>query len=501
MKHVLCFLCCWLSSQVLFAELPHELRELQKWQGAILQRGLETPLRVKVRVPDATPVTLRVADREVKGRVQQGHLESTLPAFEEYGGPYTLQVEAGRWSAELTDVYVGEVWLCVGQSNMMFPMGKMHSSQTWEPALGESFPLFRFSGSKGWIASDGSKGSLTKLAGTPYYFGRELHKALQVPIGLKVVGAGGTSLWQWTPESLHEEPELADLKAIMLERNEIALDAKAKKLKLPKTNAYPAAQGFSSYKYPYFPVKFGSMDYSGWIPNYPSRGIVFWQGENDVGLSANYEQLFGAMISLWREKADREWPFIFIQLPSYRGGADGDGKLKGIEGLRDAQRRVAANMDNTHMMVSLDIFGEKPDIHPSNKQGYGTRLAQTVLGMVYEKDVPWRSPEFTSVRYEDGTALLRFDHVGGGLRNLNGDESLREFQLAGKDQVFHPAEARITAPNEVTLSSDAVAQPVAVRYAWNQAPHTDLVGEGNLPVSPFRSDDWELFPLIEEPQP
>ena len=150
-------------------------------------------------------------------------------------------------------------------------------------------------------------------------------------------------------------------------------------------------------------------------------------------------------------------------------------------------------------MVSLDIYGIKNDIHPSNKQGFGTRLAQTALGMVYGQDIPWQSPEYDRISVEGNALTVHFRHTGTGIKSTFADsetgKDVREFLLAGSDKVFHPATAVITSENTVVVTSDQVQEPQAVRYAWRKSPHVDLVGDGNLPVSPFRSDDWELWPI------
>ena len=202
------------------------------------------------------------------------------------------------------------------------------------PPKNDSFPLVRFrkgseKKSSGWQPAD-SYGVIKKLAGTPYYFGRELHKSLGIPIGIKVYGVGGTSLWLWTPESLHEQAELAPLKATMLERIEIFKKRLKENPDLSGKNMMPKpARGFAPQPSWLSGVargkkKFGMLDPSSWLPTTPCTGIVFWQGESDQGLGESYEHLFSAMIRHWRSQSDREWPFIFYSTTELSRGPQRD---------------------------------------------------------------------------------------------------------------------------------------------------------------------------------
>lgn len=470
----------------------------EKYQGAILQRDMENTVSGEVGSGHVHEVKVIFQGQTYAARVEKRRWSVDLPP-QPLGGPHSLTFLEGKaGSNTVDDIYFGDVWLCIGQSNMVFPMTKMHSPETWEPAIDDNFPMVRFPGRKGWQKSTDID-AIKNFPGTPYYFGRELHKALGVPIGLIPGGAGGTTLWQWTPGELHQSPELEGLYEVMKSRNDLAHEMAMAGKRMARDFQYPPAEGFSSYRYPYFPISFGVdgtglVDLENWVPRRAARGIIFWQGENDVGLSANYEPLFRGMLRRWRSNANRDWPFIFIQLPTYTDGPGAASNMDGIEGLRDAQRRVAASEANTQMMVSYDIYGR--GIHPASKEAYGSRLAVTVLGMVYGKDVPWCSPEFEKAEPEGREMRLSFAHGGNGLKIRTGDgETLNGFTIAGPDGVFHPASAEIHGQDSVKVRSDQVADPVAVRYAWARSPVANLVGDGNLPVSPFRSDDWELYPL------
>lgn len=330
------------------------------------------------------------------------------------------------------------------------------------------------------------------MPGTPYYFARELHRQLGIAIGIKTGGAGGTSLWEWIPSEAHETPELAGLFKVMQERVQFYKDGKLKDK--VKVHAYPKAKGFSSYRYPYFPKKGyanpGLVSLENWVGRVPSKGMIFWQGENDVGIAANYEPLFKTLIQRYRSKAGRNFPFFFVQLPTYTDTPGGKTKLDGIVGLRDAQRKVSEALDDVEMIVSYDIYSG--GIHPSKKQEYGQRLAQAALGKIYGKDTRWVHPKYQGMEVKSEKLLVNFKDVGAGLQTTDGQTPIG-FSIAGEDQNFVPAQAKLLDGGTIELRSEKVPQPIAVRYAWQNSPKTNLVGPGDLPISPFRSDDWELY--------
>ncbi len=469
---------------------------IAKYEHAVLQRNWPLIIqgRAKGRQGEAT-IRFNGETRNASYSYRRGEFRVEFPAMEA-GGPYVLEVVDATGTYRAEDIYVGDIWVCVGQSNMMFPMTKMHKDATWEVASEDDFPLVRMPAKNGWRKAD-SIDVIKNMPGTPYYFGRELHKELGIAIGLIPAGAGGTSLWEWTPTELHEQEELKPLFEVMQSRVQYWKDGH-----LPDkagVNDYPPAKGFSSTRYPYFPKKGyanpGLIKLETWVSKRPSRGIVFWQGENDIGLSANYEPLFRGLINRYKANAGREFPFFFIQLPTYSDTPGGKTKYDGIVGLRDAQRRVAESEENVEMVVSYDIYSK--GIHPAKKQEYGARLAQAVLGSVYGKDVVWQHAKFDRIEPQGNRLLVHFKDTGTGLSTQDGEAPL-DFRIAGADQNFVRAQATLVDGDTIAVQAEGVPAPVAVRYAWQNSPKTNLVGPGDLPISPFRSDDWELYPLPEQ---
>lgn len=211
------------------------------------------------------------------------------------------------------------------------------------------------------------------------------------------------------------------------------------------------------------------------------RGAIWYQGESNRGRPAQYRRLFPAMIGDWRARWGRgDFPFYFVQIAPYAYGGD-DGK---VAELREAQA-MALSVPNTGMAVTMDI-GNPRDIHPTNKQDVGLRLALCALAQTYGKDVAWRGPMYRDMVVEGAAVRLNFDYAQ---RLTTGDAAPTCFTIAGEDQVFHPATAVIDGA-AVVVRSDNVKTPVAVRFAWGEADQPNLENGAGLPAPPFRTDDW-----------
>ncbi|MFT5131085.1 MAG: sialate O-acetylesterase [Rhodothermales bacterium] len=216
-------------------------------------------------------------------------------------------------------------------------------------------------------------------------------------------------------------------------------------------------------------------------------GAIWYQGESNAGRGEQYETLFPGMITDWRARWKQgDFPFYFVQLANFMAPSATPSDTAWAR-LRDAQRKTL-ELPNTGMAVVIDI-GEEKDIHPRNKQDVGKRLALQALGKTYERDVVPSGPSFKALKVEGKALHLSFDDIGGGLV-VSGEGALKQFAIAGKDKVFHWAEAKIDGES-VIVTSPKVAEPVAVRYAWADNPiGCNLANKAGLPASPFRSDDW-----------
>jgi sialate O-acetylesterase len=216
------------------------------------------------------------------------------------------------------------------------------------------------------------------------------------------------------------------------------------------------------------------------------RGVIWYQGENNVGRAYQYRDLFKTLIQDWRQRwGEGDFPFLFVQLANFMARAPQPSEHPWAE-LREAQL-MALELPNTGMAVAIDI-GDAEDIHPKNKQEVGRRLALNALKLVYGKDVVYSGPIYKSMTAEGNKIRIAFDHTGGGLVAKDKGKLLG-FAIAGADKKWVWADAVISG-DKVIVSSDYVPQPVAVRYAWAANPLCNLYNKEGLPASPFRTDDW-----------
>jgi sialate O-acetylesterase len=387
-----------------------------------------------------------------------------LPA----GGPHKLIVQ-GKNRIELEDVLVGEVWIGSGQSNMQWPVRRsMNPDEEIANANWPKIRLFTVARRIAETPQEDCEGewlmcspeTVGDFSAVLYFFGRKLHQDLQVPVGLINSSWGGTVAEAWTSREALQADE--DFRPI-LERG-----AKFD----PKTPNQPA-------------VLFNGMIHP--LLNFAIRGVVWYQGESNCARAEQYQKLFPTLIHDWRKRWGLEdFPFYFVQLAPFRyRNAD----RRNAAELREAQR-LTLRLPNTGMVVTTDI-GDVNDIHPTNKQEVGRRLALWALAKTYGKtDLVYSGPLYREAKIEGNRIRIFFDHVDGGLV-VKGEE-LTHFQIAGADGEFKPAKAVIDGET-VVVWNEEVANPVAVRFGWSDDAEPNLFNAAGLPASPFRTDN---FPLV-----
>lgn len=398
----------------------------------------------------------------------------------EAGGPHSVTV-AGDNTIQLEQVLFGEVWLASGQSNMEMPLAEVSGAYTGineaaKEVQESKFPEIRlfqvgnFSSKEPiedvesgigmygvppaacqWQASGPE--TIPTFASTAYFFARELHTQLNVPVGIIDASWGGTSAETWTPAS--------GLKALGLTAE---LEQAAE---LPQK---------ADHKIP-------TRLYNGMIHplrNYRVKGVVWYQGEGNAGRPDSYRQLFSTMIGEWRNTFGNEFPFYFVQISPFN--------YQGVNAayLREAQLETMS-VPMTGMAVTMDI-GNVDDIHPKNKQEVGRRLALWALANDYGRDAVFSGPIYKAALFKDGKVRLKFDHIGSGLATRDGKPP-SHFEIAGPDRVFHPATALIDG-DELLVASAKVADPKAVRYAFTSQATPNLMNREGLPASSFRTDSW-----------
>lgn len=226
------------------------------------------------------------------------------------------------------------------------------------------------------------------------------------------------------------------------------------------------------------------------IEKYHIKGVIWYQGESNTGDPEAYKTLFPDMIADWREKwgqQPEDFPFIFVQLANFMEAYDAPTDSNWAR-LREAQLETL-QVPNTGMAVAIDV-GEWNDIHPLNKKDVGDRLAQAAKNLAYGEEIVAGGPIFESYEVKGDSIEIHFKNVGDGLMAEDGE--LKEFAIAGKDQKFVWANARIEG-DKIVVFSPKISNPVAVRYAWaNNPENANLYNKEGLPASPFRTDDWEL---------
>ncbi|MDP2984353.1 MAG: sialate O-acetylesterase [Candidatus Latescibacter sp.] len=424
------------------------------------------------------------------------------------GGPYEMTVK-GKNAVTLYNILIGDVWVLSGQSNMQWPV-KYSANPEAEIAAG-NHPKIRLFTVKKTAAADPLADcigqwqectfhSVGEFSGVGYYFGRELEKTLNIPIGLVLAAWGGTNIPTWMSRTaLAADPETKYL----LSGWEKIIDDKPGEMLLH----YEAVSGWFEYcfvqmsrrqSYGDIPATPKGFDRSLWAPGwlynamvapltrFPVTGAVWYQGEGDSGRGYMYRTLLKTLINDWRaqwKKADL--PFIVVQLANVNN-PDKEPVDNGWAETREAQL-MALSLPKTGLSVTLDL-GVAEDVHYKNKQEAGRRTALAALKAAYGRDIVYSGPLYKSMTAEGGKIRLRFDCIGSGLA-ARSNEPLKGFAIAGADRKFVWADAKIDG-NEVFVWSDKVTEPAAVRYAWSSNPVCNLYNKEGLPASSFRTDDW-----------
>ncbi|MFN5057313.1 MAG: sialate O-acetylesterase [Verrucomicrobiota bacterium] len=409
--------------------------------------------------------------------------------------------------AEVSDVLVGDVWLGSGQSNMAMTVNRAKDFEQEKAAA--TFPLIRhFKEESAGAASAQSQAKGKWLACTPdnvggfgatlYFFGREIHREIGVPIGLINTSVGGTPIESWiAPEVQETKPALkaaleaqsAALPKIDPEKAKADYAVELKKFKAAKAKA--VAEGTKVPRPPRNAAEVSERKGSyGQLFNgkvaplvpYTLKGMLWYQGEansSDTRAPLYVHQL-SALVTDWRARWGEELPFAWVQLPNFTRPGEG------WPLMREAMLKTLS-LPKTGMAVTIDI-GEAKDIHPKNKQDVGRRLSLWALGEVYGRKVVAASGPLPAGHEIKGAEVVVTLTHAEGLKTRDG-APVKGFQLAGTDKQWKPATARIDGTKLVVTSAE-VAAPVALRYAWLDFPETNLVNSADLPASPFRTDDW-----------
>ncbi|MGZ5567813.1 MAG: sialate O-acetylesterase [Limisphaerales bacterium] len=507
---------CWFASIITFVlaatnvfadvQLPAMFSD-----HMVLQRDVSVPIwgwadpGEEVTVKIDKQVRHARADKHGKWMVKLKKLKAGLST--------TLSVE-GKNKILMNDVLIGEVWLCSGQSNMGMTVERSKNFDAEKAAA--NFPSIRMftvgrnsqpttqSQCTGtWVIC--SPESVGKFSAAAYFFGREIHQRLKVPVGLINSSWGGTAIEAWT--SMNAQTPLPEFLTISADwfkalRNwdeaKAAADyeqqrtgwvAAVKKAKSEHTTPPREPQKPTNPRlHQNFPANLYNGMISPLIP-YAIRGAIWYQGENNA--IGKFPTIYGlqlrTMIADWRARWGYDFPFAWVQLPEFLEPQREPVEPGGWPTVRNEMLKTL-NVPRTGMAITLGL-GDAKDIHPKNKQEVGKRLAMWALSDVYgDKSTVASGPLPTRFKIKGSNVIVSFKYANGGL-TTNG-QTLKGFAIAGADHKWVRADAKIEG-NKVIISNLDVQRPLAVRYAWAANPEFSLFNKAGLSATPFRTDSWK----------
>jgi sialate O-acetylesterase len=385
------------------------------------------------------------------------------------GGPFTISFNDGQL-ATLKNILIGEVWLCSGQSNMEMPVKGfrnqpiLNSNEIAANSENPNIRMFLLEKAISRTPLDTCKGSWTEsnaatsrqFSAVGFQFAQMLQEKLKVPVGIIGTYWGGTPIQAWMDESsLKSFPEM--------------------KIPVPGDTARLSPNAPTSlYNAMINPVVGFSL-----------KGFLWYQGESNVGIYPSYERMMQSMVGEWRKLWKNDsLTFYYVQIAPYTYGAD---TARKSAYLRETQLKASSSIPNAGMAVAMDV-GTQRGIHPPDKTTISKRLLYLALAKTYHKQgIVFSGPVYKSMKVDSSRINILFDFAENGLSSFG--KELSNFEVAGADKIFYPAIAKITNTG-ITVQSDKVKEPVAVRYGFKDWVVGDLYNNEGLPASSFRTDDW-----------
>lgn len=459
----------------------------------MLQR--EKPLTIRGMADANEAITVRIAGQQKRATAAPDGKWSVLLEPLKAGGPYTLEISSAAKTLKYTNVLVGEVWLCSGQSNMAFRVSQATESQRkaflefartnpqirlfdmkprwetnaveWDISVLDSLNRLQYYRDTHW--QECNEQTADRFSAVAFAFGQMLSDSLKVPVGLLLNAVGGSPAEAWIDRKTLEF-EFPDILTDW--RNNDFIQGWARErasLNLKKS-------GNTFQRHPYEPCY---LYEAGICPldKFPVRGIIWYQGESNAHNMEAHERLFPLLVDNWRRNWSEELPFYYVQLSSI--------DRPGWPWFRDSQRKLMQVVPNSGMAVSSDR-GDSLDVHPRQKREIGERLAHWALHKTYRHITLPAGPLYRSVAFRDKAAYVTFDY-GTGMHASEGTE-IRTFEIAEHDGLFVPAHAEIASNGVVKVWSDTISNPKYVRYGWQPFTRANLVNAEGLPASTFRSE-------------
>ncbi|WP_432798695.1 sialate O-acetylesterase [Poriferisphaera sp. WC338] len=506
---------------VLFNATAHALELPAVFSNnAVLQHG--QPLLVWGWADPGETVTVIFNDQSTSAVADDaGKWQLKLKPLTPSTNPATLTVKGKSQTLTATNILVGDVWLCGGQSNMQWNINQTKNTDVVAAANNPNIRMLTAPRRKSTTRLDridatwqtASPQTVGKWSAVGYYFGLKLNKELNVPIGLLSINWGGTRIEPWTSAyGFKQVPELQSIYQGLLSRDPASSQYKSKsKQFLTETerwlktsqaaldNRKPITSPPTLPKdiTPYTSHQDPAMLYRGMIHAfvpYNIKGAIWYQGEsNHRETGHSYVHKTRALLESWRYAWDMpNLPYYYVQIAPYHYGSEPDHILPQFW---EAQAAIEKEIPNTGMIVISDI-GNYNDIHPLNKLDVGNRLANLALHDTYNRtDILARGPILNNMAIKNKTINLTFDNAGTGLTSLD-NKPLTHFEIAGNKYPWTEATASITSPNTITLSSPKVQEPVAMRFAWHKSAEPNLVNSAGLPTSAFREGSPPQYDIL-----
>ena len=469
MRKLLLLLCLLTSYSISYAqiELPSIIGD-----NMVLQRNSKAKIWGKTQKNKPVEVSVSWNNKKYKTTAKEDGKWEVLVDTQEAGGPYTITIKSNKDSKTLTNILLGDVWVCSGQSNMEMPvkglMGQPVKNSLDAIIESESFPQIHMYTAKQVPAlspqddvpgewAQASIETTGDFSAVGYFYAKALHQVTKIPIGMVHFSWGGASIETWMSKNALNKYEHVDLDNIEI--------------------------------HPSVPQQIPTLLYNGMLmplTNFTVKGFIWYQGETNIPNYHQYTSLFSDLVYEWRAlfNGGEEMPFYYVQIAPFQ--YDGPDKRESAF-LREAQLKCLDVVPNTGMAVTMDK-GELECIHPSEKEIVGKRLAYQALAKTYGyESFSCDGPLVDNVEEKEGKLLVRFKNADLGLYPMF--KNLEGFELAGENKEFYPAKAVVpNFGNVLEVSSDDVPSPKYVRYGFRNYLTGSLYNGEGLPASSFRTD-------------
>lgn len=466
----------------------------------VLQR--HQPIRLWGTAGKGKKIHASLNGREAATQVNgTGRWEILLPPMKA-GGPYTLTLQSESQRVVLTDILVGDLWLCSGQSNMEFQMRHAETAnedipnanhprirlynmkpimythdEVWKNEVLEKVNRLAYFQETEWQPCTPEQ--VADFSAIAYYFGEKVHRETKVPVGLILNAVGGSPAEAWIDRlTLEHHPRLVSMFPDWYNNDFIHPWCRERAAK------NVGHTGENVQRHPYHPAYLYEAGIDR-LTDLPITGVIWYQGESNEQNVELYEKIFPILVESWRKAWSHVFPFYYVQLSSMAVERETWGHF------RDSQRRLLSVVPNSGMAVSSDL-GDSTDVHPRKKKQVGRRLARLALHYTYnQQELLPSGPLFREATFKEGKAVVTFDYAEG---LATSDQSApRSFELAEYPGLFYPAIAEIKG-DRVIISSLEVKNPRFVRYGWSPYSDGNLINREELPASTFTTEREDKFP-------